>query len=130
MAMQVSELLADHKSQPQEKRQIVLCRVGGQFLTGVQVCFLQNVRRIDASLKPAIESQPDHLTQLFAETNYLKSYPPFVPDHVESDKDYSIVAPEGILWAAKSIKNYWTEMVAGPDILKSEIIRDVYGVDE
>jgi hypothetical protein len=30
----------------------------------------------------------------------------------------------------KPIRTYWTDIVAGPDIEKSEIILAVYGVDE
>jgi pimeloyl-ACP methyl ester carboxylesterase len=73
-----------------------------------------------------------HLEKLFADpaSQNLISYPPFGSGELDPEKDYSIVAPEGILWAVKPIKNYWTDMVAGPDIHKSEIIREVYGVEE
>ncbi len=60
----------------------------------------------------------------------LQSYPPFPQGGLEPDKEYSIVTPEGILWAVKSIRNIWTQMVAGPDILKSDMIKEIYGVDE
>ena len=73
-----------------------------------------------------------HLHQLFADPafNNMISYPPFRPGDLQSDKPYSIVAPEGILWAVKPIRTYWTDMMAGPDIEKSDIIREVYGVEE
>jgi len=73
-----------------------------------------------------------HLEKLFADpaSQNLISYPPWTSGDLDPEKEYSIVAPEGILWAVKSIKNYWTDMVAGPDIEKSDIIKDVYGVEE
>ena len=72
-----------------------------------------------------------YLEKLFADpaNKFLLAYPAFRKGELESEKEYSIVAPEGILWTAKSIRNYWTQMVAGPDILKSEIIKEIYGVD-
>lgn len=61
---------------------------------------------------------------------YVISYPAIRLASLQPEKKYSIVAPEAILWTLKPIRTYWTDMVAGPDIEKSEIIRAVYGVDE
>lgn len=72
------------------------------------------------------------LTKLFADPahKFLISYPPLPKEGLEPEKEYSVAAPETILWSAKPIVRYWTNMVAGPDILKSDIIKDIYGVDE
>lgn len=71
------------------------------------------------------------LETLFADpaNKFLQSYPSFKKGELDAEKEYSIVAPEGILWAVKTIRNYWTQMVAGPDILKSDFIKEIYGVD-
>jgi len=61
---------------------------------------------------------------------YVISYPAIRLASLQPEKKYSIVAPEAILWTLKPIRTYWTDMVAGPDIEKSEIILAVYGVDE
>ncbi|MDF1744251.1 MAG: sugar-binding protein [Gimesia sp.] len=73
-----------------------------------------------------------HLEKILADpaNKYLKTFPPIPKGTLKPATEYSIVAPEGILWAARSIRNYWTNMVAGPDILKSDVIKEVYGVDE
>ncbi len=60
---------------------------------------------------------------------FLQSYPSFKKGELDAEKEYSIVAPEGILWAVKTIRTYWTQMVAGPDILKSDFIKEIYGAD-
>lgn len=72
------------------------------------------------------------LKKIFTDSGSMKlaSYPAFGPDDLETDKIYTIAAPEGILWAVKPIRNYWTDVGAGPDVLKSDIIREVYGVVE
>ncbi len=60
----------------------------------------------------------------------LDIYPTIHSETLEPERNYSIVAPEGILWAVKTIKNDWTDVQAGPDLLKSEMIRDFYGARE
>lgn len=72
------------------------------------------------------------LEKLFSNSTFIKlqSYPPFPQQELDPGKEYSIVAPEGILWAVKPIRNVWTQMVAGPDILKSDLLKEIYGVDE
>ena len=72
------------------------------------------------------------LKTLFAESepSFVISYPSIRSAVLQPDRKYSIVAPEAILWTVKPIRNYWTEMVAGPDIEKFDIIEAVYGVTE
>ncbi len=72
------------------------------------------------------------LEKIFADPAYKnhRSYPSFAAGELEPEKQYSIVAPESILWTIKPIKNYWTEVIAGPDILKTDFIADFYGIEE
>lgn len=72
------------------------------------------------------------LEKLFTDPtlNYLISYPVIRGRKLAPGKTYSIAAPESILWSAKSIRTLWTDMVAGPDILKSDLVMDIYGVLE
>lgn len=70
-----------------------------------------------------------YLEKIFSEpvAKNLLSYPPLPKGKLDPEKDYSIAVPENILWTVKSIRTYWTDMVAGPDILKEEILLEVYG---
>jgi dienelactone hydrolase len=72
------------------------------------------------------------LEKIFADPSakYLKSYPAFKRGELDPDRNYSIAAPEAILWSVRSLRTHWTDMVAGPDILKSDVLRDFYGVEE
>ena len=72
------------------------------------------------------------LQKLFTDpgTKNLISYPRIRGRQLQPDRTYSIAAPESILWSAKIIRTYWTGMIAGPDILKSDFTKGIYGVDE
>ena len=60
----------------------------------------------------------------------LDTYPEVYPETLEPETSYTVVAPEAILWAIKTIKNDWTDVQAGPDLLKAEIIEAFYGVSQ
>ena len=70
------------------------------------------------------------LVKFLSTSEYLQTYPPVKLDEIEPENVYRIAAPEGVLWAAKEIRKYWTDVEAGPDVQKSELIKEVYGVDE
>lgn len=61
---------------------------------------------------------------------FVVSWPSIRATDFQPDRTYSVVAPEAILWTVKPIRKFWTEMVAGPDILKSEITQAIYGTGE
>ena len=71
------------------------------------------------------------LKALFVEgvPKFVASYPSMRSVNLQPEKKYVIVAPEAILWTLKSIRTYWTEMVAGPDLDKSDFIFAIYGRD-
>lgn len=70
------------------------------------------------------------LEKLFTDPalRYLVSQPAIRGKKLDPEKTYSIAAPESILWSAKIIRTYWTDMIAEPDIHKSDLIRGIYGV--
>lgn len=70
-----------------------------------------------------------HLTQLYNDpaNRFLISLPKIRGTKLDPEKTYTIAAPESILWSAKSIRNVWTDMIAGPDILKLDLVKGIYG---
>ncbi len=69
------------------------------------------------------------LKALFANDvpEFVVSWPSIRTMDIHPDKTYSVVAPEALLWTVKPIRKLWSDMVAGPDILKSELTQEIYG---
>jgi len=60
----------------------------------------------------------------------LEIYPQIAEEDLDPGQLYRVVSPENALWVAKPImKGLWKEMEAGPDVLKSDITREVYEIE-
>ncbi|MDB4793107.1 hypothetical protein OAG75_00540 [bacterium] len=70
------------------------------------------------------------LVEFLNTSKYLQSFPPVLAADIAPKRVYQIAVPEGVIWAAKEIRKYWTNVEAGPDIQKADIIKEVYGVVE
>ena len=58
--MNVCQFLADFQPQPKEKRNLGCGRVLRKFGANVEISFLNDIGRIDSTLKPAVHAQFDH----------------------------------------------------------------------
>ena len=58
--MQVREPLADDQPQPQEWRELRVLQVIVQPPRGIQIRFLNYVRRVEPSPEPPVQAQVDH----------------------------------------------------------------------
>lgn len=109
-----------------------LSRGPGGWSTGAPVADLEQYRfRNHRMTTFKAKIQGKHLQKLFTDPalKYLISHPTIRGQKLDPEKTYSIAAPESILWSAKTIRTYWTDMIAGPDIEKSDLIRGIYGID-
>jgi hypothetical protein len=60
----------------------------------------------------------------------LEIYPPIAEEDLDPEQLYRVVSPENAIWVATRImETLWKKMKAGPDVLKSDITREVYEIE-